>query len=109
MQIKARKPSWQLGSSFALKKKPTKILPKVQIDEDMDLIDEDSLLTEEDLKKPQLPPGKTMRSSLSCFEVNSLIIINTRMQLVTVKLEVQGKPAKIALVAGLRQRRKCRS
>ncbi|XP_057461159.1 anamorsin homolog isoform X2 [Actinidia eriantha] len=70
--IKARKPSWQLGSSFALKKKPTKILPKVQIDDDMDLIDEDSLLTEEDLKKPQLPlagdceVGSTRKACKNC-------------------------------------------
>ncbi|CAL5357285.1 unnamed protein product [Camellia sinensis] len=49
--IKARKPSWKIGSSFSLKSKPAKSLPKVQIDDDMDLIDEDSLLTEEDLKK----------------------------------------------------------
>ncbi|KAG5512953.1 hypothetical protein RHGRI_038622 [Rhododendron griersonianum] len=52
--IKARK----IGASFALERKPTKVLPKVQIDDDMDLIDEDSLLTEEDLKTPQLPPSR---------------------------------------------------
>ncbi|XP_018511133.1 anamorsin homolog isoform X1 [Brassica rapa] len=52
--IKAKKPSWKIGSSFALKK-PAKTLPKVNLDDDLDLIDEDSLLTEEDLKKPQLP------------------------------------------------------
>lgn len=55
-QIKAKKPSWKIGSSFSIKK-PLKVLPKVQIDDDLDLIDEDSLLSEEDLKKPQLPPG----------------------------------------------------
>jgi anamorsin len=32
--------------------------PKVQIDFDSDLIDENSLLSEEDLKKPELPSGK---------------------------------------------------
>ncbi|XP_024012395.1 LOW QUALITY PROTEIN: anamorsin homolog [Eutrema salsugineum] len=52
--IKAKKPSWKIGSSFALKK-PAKALLKVNLDDDLDLIDEDSLLTEEDLKKPQLP------------------------------------------------------
>ncbi|XP_004499604.1 anamorsin homolog [Cicer arietinum] len=54
--IKAKKPSWKIGSSFALKK-VVKSSPKVQIDVDSDLIDENSLLTEEDLKKPQLPSG----------------------------------------------------
>ncbi|XP_020214084.1 anamorsin homolog [Cajanus cajan] len=54
--IIAKKPSWKIGSSFALKK-VIKSSPKMQIDVDSDLIDEDSLLTEEDLKKPQLPPG----------------------------------------------------
>ncbi|XP_057525517.1 anamorsin homolog isoform X2 [Amaranthus tricolor] len=53
IQVKAKKPFWKVGSSFSLK--AFKGLPKVQIDNDMDLIDEDSLLTEEDLKKPQLP------------------------------------------------------
>ncbi|KAK2421172.1 anamorsin protein [Trifolium repens] len=56
--IKAKKPSWKIGSSFALKKKVVKSSPKVQIDFDSDLIDENSLLSEEDLKKPVLPYGK---------------------------------------------------
>ncbi|XP_071703053.1 anamorsin homolog [Rutidosis leptorrhynchoides] len=69
--IKAKKPSWKIGSSFSLKK-PVKSLPKVQIDDDMDLIDEDSLLSEEDLKKPQLPPvgdcevGSTRKACKNC-------------------------------------------
>ncbi|PNY05922.1 anamorsin, partial [Trifolium pratense] len=55
--IKAKKPSWKIGSSFALKKKVVKSSPKLQIDFDSDLIDENSLLSEEDLKKPVLPAG----------------------------------------------------
>ena len=57
MQITAKKSSWKIGSSFALKK-PSKTLLKVNLDDDLDLIDEDSLLTDEELKKPQLPAGK---------------------------------------------------
>lgn len=45
-----------MGSSFPLKK-VTRALPKIQIDDDSDLIDEDNLLTEEGLKKPQVPVG----------------------------------------------------
>ncbi|MED6158670.1 hypothetical protein PIB30_034915 [Stylosanthes scabra] len=68
--IKAKKPSWKVGSSFALKK-VVKSSPKVQLDVDSDLIDEDSLLTEEDLKKPQLPPsdceiGSTRKACKNC-------------------------------------------
>ncbi|XP_013628232.1 PREDICTED: anamorsin homolog [Brassica oleracea var. oleracea] len=53
--ITAKKPTWKIGSSFALKKPAKTTLPKINLDDDLDLIDEDSLLTEEDLKKPQLP------------------------------------------------------
>ncbi|CAN6199670.1 unnamed protein product, partial [Urochloa humidicola] len=69
--IKAKKASWSVGSSFPLKK-ATKALPKIQIDDDSDLIDEDSLLTEEDLKKPQLPVvgdcevGATRKACKNC-------------------------------------------
>ncbi|KAF8398746.1 hypothetical protein HHK36_014604 [Tetracentron sinense] len=71
LTIKAKKPSWKLGSSFSIKK-TTKCLPIVQIGDDLDLIDEDSLLTEEDLKKPQLPPvgdcevGSTRKACKNC-------------------------------------------
>lgn len=70
IQVKAKKPSWKIGSSFSLK--VSKGLPKVQINDDMDLIDEDSLLTEEDLKKPVLPPvgdcevGSTRKACKNC-------------------------------------------
>lgn len=64
--VKGRKPVWETGSSFKLKKKvvekPTNVVKddipdfKVQLVDDLnDLIDEDSLLTEEDLKKANLP------------------------------------------------------
>ncbi|KAI5056572.1 hypothetical protein GOP47_0028390 [Adiantum capillus-veneris] len=61
--VRAEKPGWDTGVSFSLKKK-TKSgsggvsavkLPALDADDDYDLIDEDSLLTEEDLKKPVLP------------------------------------------------------
>ncbi|KAJ9173468.1 hypothetical protein P3X46_016594 [Hevea brasiliensis] len=67
--VKAKKPSWKIGSSFTIKKPITSSV-KVQIDDD--LIDEDSLLTEEDLKKPQLPPvgdcevGSTRKACKNC-------------------------------------------
>ncbi|XP_068646965.1 anamorsin homolog [Aristolochia californica] len=69
--MKAKKPSWTIGSSFSIKR-ATKILPKIQIDDDSDLIDEDSLLTEEDMKKPQLPVvgdcevGSTRKACKDC-------------------------------------------
>ncbi|XP_010940333.1 anamorsin homolog [Elaeis guineensis] len=55
LTIKGKKASWTMGSSFPIKK-AVKTVPKIQTDDESDLIDEDSLLTEEDLKKPQLPP-----------------------------------------------------
>ncbi|KAG8372444.1 hypothetical protein BUALT_Bualt12G0066800 [Buddleja alternifolia] len=68
--IEGKKPSWKIGSSFSIKK-ASKVLPKIQIDDDMDLIDEDSLLTEEDMKKPQLPVsdcevGSTRKACKNC-------------------------------------------
>lgn len=68
--ISGKKSNWKVGSSFSLQKEP-KSLPALQIDVDMDLIDEDSLLTEEDLKKPQLPVGdcevgKTRKACKNC-------------------------------------------
>ena len=57
-QISGTKSSSKIGSSFSLKKQ-TKSFPAVHIDDDTDLIDEDTLLSEEDLKKPQLRVGKT--------------------------------------------------
>ncbi|XP_075476373.1 anamorsin homolog isoform X1 [Primulina tabacum] len=56
LAIVGKKPSWNIGSSFSIKKSMP-VLPKVHFVDDMDLIDEDSLLTEDDLKKPQLPLG----------------------------------------------------
>ncbi|TYG45039.1 hypothetical protein ES288_D11G143400v1 [Gossypium darwinii] len=69
--IKAKKPSWKIGSSFAIKRTVKSPL-KIQMDDDSDLIDEDSLLTEEDLKKPQLPTvgdcevGSTRKACKNC-------------------------------------------
>ncbi|OEL19376.1 Anamorsin-like protein [Dichanthelium oligosanthes] len=70
-KVKAKKASWSMGSSFPLRK-ATKALPKIQIDDDSELIDEDSLLTEDDLKKPQLPVvgdcevGATRKACKNC-------------------------------------------
>ncbi|XP_057956713.1 anamorsin homolog [Malania oleifera] len=71
LSVKVKKPSWKIGSSFSIK--TAKSLPKIQIDDDIDLIDEDSLLTEEDVKKPQLPVvgdcevGSTRKACKNCI------------------------------------------
>ncbi|KAK8968853.1 hypothetical protein KSP40_PGU000337 [Platanthera guangdongensis] len=68
--IVGKKASWAVGSVFAIKK--AKTLPKLLMDDESDLIDEDSLLTEEDLKKPQLPAvsdcevGRTRKACKNC-------------------------------------------
>jgi hypothetical protein len=112
LQIKAKKASWSMGSSFPLKK-ATKVLPKIQIDDDSELIDEDSLLTEEDLKKPQLPVGRPNKPVTVTFAVFQRCLIWVQIlkfppsmfhQLGTVKLEQQGRRARTALVAGPRLR-----
>lgn len=64
--IRAKKPSWNLGSSFSLK---TKKKPFLELESD--LIDEDSLLTEEDLAKPALvvsdcEVGKAKKACKNC-------------------------------------------
>ncbi|KAF3341231.1 anamorsin [Carex littledalei] len=72
--IKGTKASWTVGSSYLLKNKKTSenILPNIPINEESDIIDEDSLLTEEDLTKPQLPiggdceVGKTRKACKNC-------------------------------------------
>lgn len=58
LQIEGKKASWTVGSSFSIKK-VVKAVPNIQLDDESDLIDEDTLLSEEDFKKPQLPIGKT--------------------------------------------------
>ncbi|XP_039137655.1 anamorsin homolog [Dioscorea cayenensis subsp. rotundata] len=69
--LECKKTSWLVGSSFSIKK-VTKSIPKIHDSDDMDLIDEDSLLTEEDLKKPQLPAvgdcevGATRKACKNC-------------------------------------------
>ncbi|KQK15888.1 anamorsin homolog isoform X1 [Brachypodium distachyon] len=66
--VKAKKPYWAMASSFSLKK-ATKAIPNKQIDDDTELIDENVLLTEEDLKKPKLPvvgDGKVKAARKAC-------------------------------------------
>ncbi|EHA8589222.1 hypothetical protein COCNU_scaffold008549G000190 [Cocos nucifera] len=88
-KIKGKKASWTMGSSFPIEK-GAKTVPKIQTDGESDLIDEDSLLTEEDLKKPQLPPGSIhdrtyfgyVSSDVSCGRKDfntSLILCSRRL------------------------------
>lgn len=71
LTIMGKKASWSVGSSFVIKK-ATKALPKLMIDDESDLIDEESLLTEDDLKKPQIPAvsdcevGSTRKACKNC-------------------------------------------
>ena len=60
--MKGKKAVWVVGSSFSLKKQS---LTKIHMEDDLDLIDEESLLTEEDLRRPELPPGLLNSLSLS--------------------------------------------
>lgn len=65
--LRAQKPTWETGSSFSLKKKsvqkqesslhkPDAMGLNLEMSDDLeDLIDEESLLSEEDLKRPSLP------------------------------------------------------
>lgn len=55
--MKSKKPSW-IGSSFS--NNTSKGLSKVKLDDTLDLIGEDSLLTEDDLKKLQVPSCKML-------------------------------------------------
>uniref|UniRef100_A0ACD5WMD8 Uncharacterized protein n=1 Tax=Avena sativa TaxID=4498 RepID=A0ACD5WMD8_AVESA len=71
--IKSRKPSWSMGSSSPLKKAIKQALPETEIDDDGDeLIDKDSLLTQDDLKKLQRPVvggcemGATKKARKAC-------------------------------------------
>ncbi|KAG6472719.1 hypothetical protein ZIOFF_070196 [Zingiber officinale] len=72
ISIKAKKASWTTGSSFPLKKAMNTSVPKIIVNNESDLIDEDSLLTDEDLKKPQLPiigdceVGSTRKACKNC-------------------------------------------
>lgn len=68
LQLRAQKPTWETGSSFSLKNKAVQKqerLPKsdplgvkLDMNDDLeDLIDEESLLSEEDSKRSSLPSG----------------------------------------------------
>lgn len=46
-------------------------MSKIQIDDDLDLIEEDSLLTDEDLKKPQLPLGRIIQN----YDIASVVFL----------------------------------